>query len=275
MPATVMGSVTAVIAGKGGVGKTVVAINLAAALRSGRPRRVVLVDLSLQFGDVAASLALTTGRTLGDLLDDDRLADHELVRDTLVAGPAGVSVMLAPTTPEVADYVTTGHLAKLIETLRADFDHIVIDTSSHFGDATLTALGLADHVVLVTDLSVPGVKNARLVRGLLESLRVLPTSVLVIANHRESAGELNEGGAESFLGAAIAAEIPFDPKVVATSVTAGVPFVLSHPSSRASASVRAIAAAVDPALQPDERQQRPDQRSDRKRRSRRVLSFSR
>ncbi|MEO8898297.1 MAG: response regulator [Candidatus Dormibacter sp.] len=244
---SVTGLVTAVIAGKGGVGKTVVAINLATALRTGKSRRVVLVDLSLQFGDVAAALALPTDRTIGDLLGEDHLADHELVRDTLVAGPAGISVMLAPITPEVADYITPAHLSALVDTLRADFDHIVLDTPSYLTETTLNAVTLADHVVLVTDMSVPGVKNTRLVRGVLDTLKVLPTRVLVVANHRESAGELDGRGAETFLGTAIAVEIPFDANVVATSVNTGVPFVIKEPKSKASAGVRAIAEAIDKA----------------------------
>ncbi|HEX4579007.1 MAG TPA: response regulator [Candidatus Dormibacteraeota bacterium] len=135
----VTGLVTAVIAGKGGVGKTVIAVNLATALRTGKSRRVVLVDLSLQFGDVAAALALRTDRTIGDLLAEGHLADHELVRDTLAAGPGGISVLLAPTTPDVADLITPAHLSALVETLRADFDHIVLDTPSYLTETTLNA----------------------------------------------------------------------------------------------------------------------------------------
>jgi pilus assembly protein CpaE len=272
---TVTGLVTAVIAGKGGVGKTVVAINLATALRSGNVRRVVLVDLSLQFGDVAAALALRTDRTIGDLLAEDHLADHEMVRDTLVAGPAGISVMLAPLTPEVADLVTPAHLSTLIETLRADFDHIVLDTPSYLTETTLSAVTLADHVVLVTDLSVPGVKNTRLVRGVLDTLKVVPTRVLVVANHHESAGELDGRAAETFLGTTIATEIPFDANLVATSVNTGVPFVLKEPKSKASAGVRAIAAAIDPAPAADPAPAVLTESPQPKKQSRRKLSFGR
>lgn len=270
-PATVLGEVTAVVAGKGGVGKTVVAINLAAALRAGESRRVVLVDFSLQFGDVAAVLALPTDHTIGDLLEEDHISDHELVRDTLVAGPAGTSVLLAPNTPEVADYISVTQLTSLVDTLRADFDHIIIDTPSYLSDATLSALGIAEHVVMVTDLSVPGVKNARLVRRVLETLNVLPTRVLVVANHRESTGELDGSGAESFLGAAISGDIPFDPKVVATSVNKGVPFVVAEPASRPSEAILGIARLIDPASAVAA----SGDKSGRKKRSRRILSFSR
>lgn len=272
---TVTGLVTAVIAGKGGVGKTVLAINLATALRTGNVRRVALVDLSLQFGDVAAALALPTDHTIGDLLGEDHLADHELVRDTLVAGPGGISVMLAPITPDVADYITPAHLSTLVDTLRADFDHIVIDTPSYLTETTLNAVALADHVVLVTDLSVTGVKNARLVRGVLDFLAVPPEKVLVVANHRETAGELDGRGAETFLGTAIAAEVPFDANVVATSVNTGVPFVLKEPKSKASAAVRSIAAAIDRVPVPAAAAAPVAVEPDKRKRTRRKLSFSR
>lgn len=272
---TVTGLVTAVIAGKGGVGKTVVAINLATALRTGKSRRVVLVDLSLQFGDVGAALALRADRTIGDLLAEDNLADHELVRDTLVAGPAGISVLLAPITPEIADYITPAHLSTLVDTLRADFDHIVLDTPSYLTETTLNAVTVADHVVLVTDMSVPGVKNTRLVRGVLDTLKVLPTRVLVVANHRESAGELDSRGAETFLGTAIAAEIPFDPNVVATSVNTGVPFVIKEPKSKVSAGVRAIADTIDAAPAADTSAAPSAEVAHPKKASRRKLSFGR
>jgi pilus assembly protein CpaE len=271
----VAGLVTAVIAGKGGVGKTVVAINLATELRTAKSRRVVLVDLSLQFGDIAAALALPADRTIGDLLGEDHLADHELVRDTLVAGPGGISVMLAPITPEVADGITPAHLSTLVETLRADFDHIVLDTPSYLTETTLNAVTLADHVVLVTDLSVPGVKNTRLVRGVLDTLNVSPNRVLVVANHRESAGELDSRGAEKFLGTTIAAEIPYDASVVATSVNSGVPFVIKEPKSKASVGVRAIATAIDVAPAAEASVAEPAAEPEKKKRPRHKLSFSR
>ncbi len=273
--AAVAGLVTAVIAGKGGVGKTVVAINLATELRTAGSRRVVLVDLSLQFGDIAAALALPTDRTIGDLLGEDHLADHELVRDTLVAGPGGISVMLAPITPDVADGITPAHLTTLVETLRADFDHIVLDTPSYLTETTLNAVTLADHVVLVTDLSVPGVKNTRLVRGVLDALKVPPTRVLVVGNHRESAGELDSRGAEKFLGTTIVAEIPYDATVVATSINTGVPFVIKEPRAKASLGVHAIATAIDAAPAAEASDAAPAAAPEKKKRQRHKLSFSR
>jgi len=269
------GVVTAVISGKGGVGRTVIAINLAAALAQKHPGRVVLVDLSLQYGDVGAALNLPTSHSITDLLGANGTSDSEAVRQVLASAPGRMLVLLAPTTPEQAEYVSVAHLTSLIETLRRDFDFIVIDTPSHLNEVSLHTIEAADHLVMVTDLSVTGVKNARLTRGILETLSVDPTTVLVVANHREGAGELDRRGAETFLGARIAVEIPFAPDVVAMSINKGVPFVISSPSSPPSNALRAIVATVDPLSRVSSESAPDDETSDKKKRPRRKLSFTR
>ncbi len=269
------GLVVAVVSGKGGVGKTVVAINIAALLAQTHPGRVALVDLSLQFGDVGAALNLPTDRTITALLAENGTADADIVSQVLVPGPGRIQVLLAPTSPELADYVSAAHLTSLIQTLRSDFDFIVLDTPSYLTEVSIHAVELADHIVMVTDLSVTSVKNARLTRGVLESLGVDPTSVAVVANHREAAGELDRRGAETFLGARISVEIPFAAEVVANSIHNGVPFVISSPSAAPTAAVRAIVGSIDPVSQNGSDPASSGESSGKKKRGRRKLGFSR
>jgi len=269
------GVVTAVISGKGGVGKTVVAINLAAALGEIHRGEVVLVDLSLQFGDIAAALNLPTTHSITDLVSDSGVTDADAVRQVLASGPAGISVLLAPTSPELADYVQPADITSLVETLRGSFEHIVLDTPSYLNDATISSFEVADHIVMLTDLSVTGVKNARLTRSALETLNIDPSKVVVVANHRESAGELDRHGAETFLGAHISTEIPFAADVVATSVNKGVPFVISQPTSPPSVAIRAVVELIDPVSQSGSDTTPDGESSDKKRKTRRKLSFSR
>ncbi len=272
--ATTRGVVTAVVSGKGGVGKTVIAANIAAALAEKHPKRVVLVDLSLQFGDVGAALDLPTSHSITDLLAEQGTSDLDMIQQVLVEGP-GFMVLLAPTSPELADYVSVAHLTELIATLRTEFEHIVLDTPSYLNEMTINTIELADHIVMLTDLSVTGVKNARLTRGVLETLEVDPAKVMVVSNHRDGVGELDRRGAETFLGAHISVEIPFDAEVIATSVNKGVPFVLSHPSVPCSTAVRAVVAAIDPLSRNGSEPASNGESSDKKKRARRKLSFSR
>ncbi len=272
--ATTRGVVTAVISGKGGVGKTVVAVNLAAALAETHPDRVVLVDLSLQFGDVGAALDLPTTHTITDLLAEQGTSDLDMVRQVLATGP-GFRVLLAPTSPELADYVSVAHLTELIATLRTEFDHVVIDTPSYLNELSINTVEMADHLVMVTDLSVTGVKNARLIRTVLETLEVDPAKVMVVSNHRDGVAELDRRGAETFLGAHISVEIPFAAEIIATSVNKGVPFVSSNPTAACSTALRAIVATLDPLSRNGSDPASKGKASDKKRKTRRKLSFSR
>lgn len=236
------GVVFTMFAGKGGVGKSVIATNLAVSLA--RRFRTALIDCSLQFGDVAALLNVTAAHTIADLAAGDAVADADIVRDVLDAGPEGLRVLAAPASPELADYVTTQHLRALVEELRRTFDYVVIDTASHLSEIGLDAVEMADRVLLVTDLTVTSVKNAKLVRSVMEVLKVPDDRFLLVLNHREGSGEMDRGHAEHFLGLPAAVEIPYDPSVVAVSVSRGTPFILSHPGSQVAARIDELARAV-------------------------------
>ncbi len=242
------GTVLTVFAGKGGVGKSVIATNLAVALA--REHRTVLLDCSLQFGDVAALLNLSAAHTIADLAAGDAVADSDMVQGVLDTGPGGLRVLAAPTSPELADYVTTPHLRALVEELRRTFDFVVIDTASHLSEIGLDAVEMADRVLLVTDLTVTSVKNAKLVRSVMEVLKVPEDRFLLVLNHREGSGEMERSHAEHFLGLLAAVELPYEPAVVAVSVSRGAPFVLTHPRSVAAARIDELARSVAPAAEP-------------------------
>jgi pilus assembly protein CpaE len=268
------GSVFTIFAGKGGVGKSVIAANCAVALA--RDRRVALVDCSLQFGDIGAMLNVNAERTIADLAAGDAVADAEVVQQVLTEGPGRIRVLAAPPSPELADYVTTQHLRALIEELRRSFDCIVIDTASHLSEIGLDAVEMADRVLLVTDLSVTSVKNAKLVRSVLEVLKVDSDRFALVINHRDGAGEMERGHAEKFLELAAIVEIPYDPAVVAPSVSRGVPFVLAHPQSQAAARIQELALALTAtAPAPDQPPAAPPPPEPSRRRPRRMLGLGR
>ncbi len=274
-PPVTGGRVITVVSGKGGVGKSVVATNLAVLLSRQENRRVVLVDLSLQFGDVGALLDIATERTIADLAANDAVADREVVQDVLVDGPEGVKVLLAPARPELADYVTTTHLRALMNELRQSFDIVVVDAPAYLNEITLDTVENSDQVLVITDFSVTGVKNTRLALTVLEVLHVAPERIAVVANHRDDVGavELERAQVEAFLKMSIAAELPFEPGVVGGSVSRGVPFVVSNPNSAAAEAIADVARAVG--LDMGEPQAAAAVDVDRKKRGRRRLALSR
>jgi pilus assembly protein CpaE len=233
------GKLFTVVGAKGGVGKSAIAANLAVSL--GRTCRVALLDCSLQFGDIGILLNITAERTIADLAANNAVADHDVVEDVMVDGPGGVRVLAAPISPELADYVTTQHLRALIEQLRRTYDCIVVDTATHLSEISLDLVEMADKVLVVTDLSTTGVKNARLLQTVMGVLKVDPARFVLVVNHRDGAGELERSYVENVLKTEATVEVPYDPNVVATSIARGVPFVLSQPQSPAALRIAGLA----------------------------------
>lgn len=241
------GRMITIVSGKGGVGKSIIATNLALVLNRPHPGSVVLVDLSLQFGDVAALLAMTPDGSIAEFAASDAgMADRHVIQQTLSLGPQGLTVLAAPPSPELADYVTTAHLRSLVAELRSTFELVVTDTTSQLSEITLEALENSDHIVLVTDFSVTSVKNTRLLMSVIGVLQVDPERIVVVANHRDAplAGGMDRARVEDFLRHPVAAEIPHDAMAIGGSVSSGVPVVISGHSSPATAAFERLASAL-------------------------------
>jgi pilus assembly protein CpaE len=267
------GKMITIVSGKGGVGKSIIATNLALVLNRPHPGSVVLVDLSLQFGDVAALLAMTPDGSIAEFAASDAgMADRHVIQQALTLGPQGLTVLAAPPSPELADYVTTAHLRAVVAELRSSFELVIADTTSQLSEITLEALENSDHIVLVTDFSVTSVKNTRLIMSVIGVLQVDPERIVVVANHRDAplAGGMDRARIEDFLRHPVAAEIPHDASAIGGSVSSGVPVVMGGHSSPATAAFERLASALTGAAGAEPSAEHPG-----KKRSRRRLGFAR
>jgi pilus assembly protein CpaE len=267
------GRMITIVSGKGGVGKSIIATNLALVLNRPHPGSVVLVDLSLQFGDVAALLAMTPDGSIAEFAASDAsMSDRHVIQQALTLGPQGLTVLAAPPSPELADYVTTAHLRSLVAEFRSTFEVVVADTTSQLSEITLEALENSDHIVLVTDFSVTSVKNTRLIMSVIGVLQVDPERIVVVANHRDAplAGGMDRARIEDFLRHPVAAVIPHDAIAIGGSVSSGVPIVIGGHSSPATAAFERLASALTGDAGPDSTAEQPG-----KKRSRRRLGFAR
>ena len=245
-PAQVYGEQVVFYGGKGGVGTSVLATNLACALAQETGARVALVDFDLQFGDVGVLLNLPQTQSISDLVDAIDIVDQDFIGDVMSTGPAGVRVLPAATSPELADLVTPEHVQKILGLLRTMFDFVVVDTSSHLGDITLAALDTASSVILVTAPSITSVKNAKLALRLMESISIPISAITLVLNRCEAHTEFNNDSIESHLKFPITIQVPHDPRTVVNSINRGDPFVVNHPEVEASQRVRQLAAHLLP-----------------------------
>ena len=136
----------AITSGKGGVGKTFVAANLAAALAR-RGQRVLVLDADLGLANLDVVLNLYSKLTLHDVF-----TGKTALEDAILPAPGGFSVLLAGSgmveysrmTPEVGD-----KLHQVMAQLRPRFDHVLLDTGAGISDVVLFTISLADQVLVV------------------------------------------------------------------------------------------------------------------------------
>jgi len=235
-----------VLSGKGGCGKTFIAINLAAALKLETGGRVCLVDLDLQFGDIGVMLNLDHAKTITELVDSESALDWEFVDDILADGPEGIRVLLGPFSPEFGDLVRAEHIRAIVDVLRREFDYVVVDSGSQLSEATLEATELADHVIVVGELTIPAIKDTRLMLKMLESLKVDRSRVMVAVNAHDAHAVYDAASIERNLRFPVTVQIPSDPRLVGGSIHRAVPLVVSHPESDVALLFRGLARSLAP-----------------------------
>jgi pilus assembly protein CpaE len=240
----VAGRVVTVFGTKGGIGKSVVATNLAAALAREVDGLVALVDGNLQFGDAALLLELQPSHTIteaavaGDRLDADLLEDLLLKHE-----PTGVMVLAAPTEPGAADQIQRADFHRILVVLREMCSYVVVDTSPHLSDITLVALEQADDIVLVANLDIMSLKNSRVSLQALQVLGIPFSKIKFVLNRVTSSGPLFQADAEKVLQMKADAVLPGE-EVVWESVNRGLPAVLSAPTSRFASSMQGLVGAL-------------------------------
>ena len=168
---------------KGGVGKSVVATNLAVLLATRNPGRVALVDADLQFGDVAVLLGVPPLHTSADAaavidsidpqLMDGFLATHE---------PSTLRVLCAPVEPAAGERITAEQMIGMVRMLRSMFDFVVVDMPPHFDDVVLALLEEADEVLLIASLDIPSIKNLKVGIQTLDLLSVAGEKLHLVMN---------------------------------------------------------------------------------------------
>jgi len=224
------GRVVTVFSPKGGVGKTVVATNLAAALAKNFGKRTLLLDLDLQFGDAAIMLGIQPDKTIYDLVVAPGELDSEKLAGYTSAHPCGLDVLPAPLQPEDAELVTEGKLARLLEVARGSYDAIVVDTSPFFHGPMLATLDRTDDLLLLCGLDVPTIKNVRLSLQTLELLSFPAERVRVVLNRANSNVGIKRTEVERALETKIRADLPSD-RAVPLAVNRGKPVVLADPGA--------------------------------------------
>ncbi|HET9344484.1 MAG TPA: response regulator [Candidatus Limnocylindrales bacterium] len=234
--------VFSVFAPKGGVGKTTLAFNLAVSLGE-HGQRTVLIDGSLQFGDLRALLKVPVDAPSILDLPTDRVAESDL-QDVLWRDPSGIDILLAPPRVEMAEMITTRDVDKVLSLLRRVYGVIVIDMSSVLNDINLAFLDLSDTIVEIVTYDSTTIHNTVAVADAFRMIGYSPSKVRYLVNRADSAGGIDPGDLERAIGRVPEHRVVSDGILVVQSNNAGVPFVLANPAAQISQDVGRVAAEI-------------------------------
>ncbi|MFP5018904.1 CpaE family protein, partial [Paenarthrobacter ureafaciens] len=194
--------------GQGAVGKTTVATNLAVGLGAVAPMSVVIVDLDLQFGDVASGLLLEPEHTITDAVHGPAAQDSMVLKAFLSVHPSGIYALCAPKHPSESDYITAEHVSKLINQLATEFKYVVVDTAPGLGEHCLATLELATDGVWVCGMDVPSVRGLRKSFSVLKELQLLPQGRHTVLNFADRKSGISVQDVEATIGVPIDTVIP-------------------------------------------------------------------
>ena len=240
------GLVIGVFSPKGGVGKTTLATNIAIGLGQIAPMSVVIVDLDLQFGDVASGLYLKPEHTVTDAVTPAAAQDSLVLKAFLTVHPAGIYALCAPPNPVDADHITPDQITHLLEQLSQELQYVVLDTAPGMPEIGLAAMEQCTDVVWVSAMDIPSLRGLRSGLEVLRQLEIMPESRHVVLNMADAKAGLNVRDVESTIGAPVDVSVPRS-RAVALSTNRGIPVLQESKKDPAVKSLRQLVERFNPA----------------------------
>jgi pilus assembly protein CpaE len=234
-----------VLSPKGGSGKTMVAVNLAVILARTSPGQVALLDLDLQFGDVASCLQLAPTHTLVDVARSSAALDATSLKVFLSAHGSGLWVLAAPDSPADADDIDATQAASTTRLLAEEFPIVVVDTAAGIDDHTLAAAEQATDLLFVSTMDVSSIRSLRKELDVLDALALTGPRRHLVLNRADSKVGLNVRDVETVLGRSVDLAVP-STRAVPLAVNRGIPLIENDPRAPVTRQLEQLAARFLP-----------------------------
>ena len=225
---------------KGGVGKTTLAVNLAYALAT-MNKKIALIDLSLQFGEVGVFLDIAKGDTIADMVEEHSF-ELSTIKSYLIRHQSGIQVMLSSSSPEYAELIQPVHVNAILSSLRTEFDYVIVDMGVAFGDCAIAAMETADTILLVVNEEIASLHDAKRSIKVLEALNQQDKLKIVV--NKEGISTITVKNVANLLEATPVLVVPYDLKAAMLAVNRGIPMLSCAPNSKASKAIREYARAL-------------------------------
>jgi pilus assembly protein CpaE len=184
----------------------------------------VLVDLDLQFGDVASGLMLEPERTLADAVVGAAVQDSVVLKSYLTPHPSGIYVLCAPLRPTDADQITGEQLGRLLSQLSNEFQYVVVDSAPGLGEDVLTTLELATDAVWICGMDIPSIRGLRAGFSVLDEADLVPENRHVVLNFADRRTGLTLQDVEAAIGCPVDVVLP-QSRAVPFSTNKGIPLL--------------------------------------------------
>ncbi|MCI1821957.1 MAG: AAA family ATPase [Megasphaera sp.] len=212
------------------VGKSLIAVNLTAELAH-QGFRACVVDLDLQFGDIANFLQLQPVQTIYDaqLAIDKNPESFDLMTyiTPYTYGETTFSVITAPKTLEQAYAVSAKQAGKVIRELRREYDYVIIDTTSSFTELNLEVMDISTLITAVAIVDfIPTIKNMKMGYEAMKRMGYAANKIRFILNRSNAKTNIEIGDVEHLLNASFYHVLPNDFKAAVESIHSAVPIVL-------------------------------------------------
>lgn len=242
VPKKKRGEMIAVCSAKGGIGRTILTVNLAVALFK-KNISISVLDGDFQFGDVGLAMDLKSTFTVKDVIEEIERLDEFSLSSYMCSHDSGVKVLPAPERPEYADLMTEDALSKMIDLMLVQNDYLVVDTAVGLQERTINIIEKADQVLIVTNLEMATLKNTKL---MLETLDVLGLrdKVRLIVNRATMESVIQAADVQDILGEEDPIYVPNDFQIATQSLNIGIPFVINQGKTELAKSIFKMAEQI-------------------------------
>ncbi len=222
----------AVAGATGGAGTTSIAVNVGSILAAETDSMVALVDLDLAIGVADVFLDAIPDYTIVDVAQNVSRLDFSLLKRSLTKHASGLYLLPRPVQLQDAELVTPDSLQRVLGLLKATFTHLILDLSKSFTPVDLKAMELADDIVLVTQLDLPGLRNTVRLLTSLEAVDGLIDKVKVVVNRAGlDEGQISLKKAQDTIGREIFWQIPNNYRTMVEMRNNGVPLIEQAPKA--------------------------------------------
>jgi len=187
LPSANLGKLVTVLRASGGCGATSLLTHLGEAIPrlSAGSKKVCLVDLDIQGGDIASYLGVEPQVTVDALLEAGSRLDQELVRSAITETSHGFDIIAAPEDIAKIDTINVDHLLATLRMVRSLYDIVLVDLPAAWTDWSLSVVNSADRIVLLTDTSISSLRQAKRRLRLLRSIDIAKSRIEVVVNRLE------------------------------------------------------------------------------------------